>query len=297
MPDLVCLITGGNAGIGRAAATQLARQGARVVIACRSHKRGEEAVALIREQSGSGSVSLLVMDLSSRRSIASGCEAFRSLHDRLDVLVHNAADFDIGRKAPVRSEDGVETVWATNHVGPVLLTRQLGRELSRSAQGRVVTVASKGLVMHPFLRVSLSDPELQTGGYRVDKAYYQSKLAQVMYTTWLADRLRETRITANCVRVTNVRVDLDRYPDLSPLAKRMYAAKSRFSISPEEMAETYVWLALSDEVTGTTGGYFDERRRRVSPGRYAGDPEQVRRVMELTERYVPGVLSAPIGAV
>jgi NAD(P)-dependent dehydrogenase (short-subunit alcohol dehydrogenase family) len=232
------------------------------------------------------------MDLSSRRSIEAACEEFRAGHDHLDCLIHNAADFDISRKAPAYSEDGVETVWATNHIGPVLLTMQLGKELAGSAQGRIVTVASKGLVAHPFLKVRTEDPEFRKGGFSVEGAYYQSKLAQVMYTYWLAERYRGTPVTANCIRVTNVQVDISRFPDLSDFAKKMYAMKSRMSLTPQEMAEVYVWLALSPEAGKHSGKYFDEKCQAVSSGKYSSDPANIRAVMELTERYVPGLLAA-----
>ena len=289
----VCLITGGNAGIGYAAAVQLARAGAEVVIAARSPERGVAAVASARRESGSDAVSLVQMDLSSRPSVLAGVDAFRGAgHDRLDVLIHNAADFDVSRTQPTDSADGVETVWATNHVGPVLLTQQLEPELLRARQGRVITVSSQGLVLHPRLRVRLDDPEFRRGGFRVDRAYYQSKLAQVMYTLWLAERHRDTAVTANCVRVTNVEIDLTRYPGLSPLMRALYSVKSLLSISPSEMAEVYTWLALSPEATDVSGGYFDHKRRRVGAGRYAENPTNVRAVMEMTERYVPGALGA-----
>lgn len=292
MTSLVCLITGGNAGIGRAAAAQLARQGAQVVIACRNTQRGEAAVAGIRRESGSDVVALVTMDMSSRRSIEAGCEAFRRLgHARLDALIHNAADFDISRKAPLLSDDGIETVWATNHLGPVILTRQLDPELSASEQGRVVTIASQGLVLHPRLEVRLDDPEFKTGGFKPDTAYYQSKLAQVMYTYWLAERYRGSAKTANCIRVTNVKIDLARYPNLSGFQKRLYSIKSRFSISPEQMAEVYVWLATAPEVGAVTGSYFDEKRQPVRPSAWAMDRANIEQVMRLTERYVPDLMS------
>jgi NAD(P)-dependent dehydrogenase (short-subunit alcohol dehydrogenase family) len=297
MPDKICLITGGNAGIGKAAAIQLARQGAQVVIACRNVQRGEAALAAIRSASGSEAVSLVTMDMSSRRSIWAGCEAFRRLgHDRLDALIHNAADFDISRKVPVLSEHGVEIVWATNHIGPVLATQALDPELSRSDQGRVITISSQGLVMHPRLQVNLADPEFRDGGYAVSKAYYQSKLAQVMYTLWLAAQYRSSAKTANCIRVTNVKIDLDRYSHLSALQKRLYSIKSRFSISPEQMAEVYVWLATSPEVSHVSGGYFDEKRRLVKAGAWAESPANIEAVMHLTARYVPGLMPASSAA-
>ena len=287
------MITGGNSGIGRAAATHLAEQGAEVIVACRSRGRGEEAVTEIRRRSGNDAVSLVMMDLSSKSSIQAGCDAFKAYHDRLDILIHNSADFDISRKEPEYSDEDVEIVWATNHVGPVLLTHLLMRELSRGEQSRVIMVASKGLVMHPFLRVKLEDPGFRKGSFRIDKAYYQSKLAQVMYTYWLAERFRGTPMTANCVRVTNVKIDINRYPSVSSFLKWLYSIKSRFSISPERMAETNVWLALSPDVAGMSGGYFDENRQRVGSNRYSTDPSNIRLVMELTERYVPGLLANP----
>lgn len=294
MPAPICIITGANAGIGFAAALQLARAGATVVIAARSRERGEEAVSRIRRDSADHRVSTIRMDMASRQSILEGCRAFRAAgHGRVDVLIHNAADFDISRKRPECSPDGVESVWATNHIGVVLLTRELEAELLRSSQGRVVTVSSQGLMLQPWLKVRLDDPEFRRGGFSVPRAYYQSKLAQVMYTFWLAERFRGTAVTANCVRVTNVRVDLARYPNVSALARRLYGLKSRFSITPEEMARVYTWLAIAPELVGVTGRYLDHRPREVRAGRYAENPENVRAVMEVTARYIPGGLGEP----
>lgn len=284
----VSLITGGNSGIGRAAAAQLASRGSHVVIACRSAERGERAVRELRRETGSDVVDFIELDMSSRQSIIDGWYTYRQMgHSHLDVLIHNAADFDISRKDPISSADGVETVWATNHVGPVRLKHLLSPELSASRQARVITVSSKGLILQPRLQVRLEDPEFRSGGFKVAKAYYQSKLAQVMYTLWLADRYRRSSKTANCIRVTNVKVDLDRYPNLSDFQKRLYRFKSRFSISPEQMAEVYVWLAMAEELSDVTGAYFDEKRRQVRPSSWANDPKNIARVMALTARYVP----------
>lgn len=291
MTKPIVLITGGNSGIGKAVAVNLASRGARVIIACRNSERGKEAISFIKRESGNEDVDLLLMDLSSIRSIYAACDEFRTNHDHLDCLIHNAADFDVRRKFPECSEDGIEIIWAVNHIGPVLLTRQLAKELAQSGQGRIITVASKGLMAHPFLKVRTADPEFQKGGFSVEKAYYQSKLAQVMYTYWLAEKYRNTPVTANCIRVTNVRIDIARFPDLSSFAKRMYAMKSRFSITPRQMAEVYVWLALSPEAAKNSGRYFDEKYRIVSSSKYSRDPMNIRKVMELTEKYVPGLLS------
>jgi NAD(P)-dependent dehydrogenase (short-subunit alcohol dehydrogenase family) len=290
MDRRICLLTGGNAGIGRAAARQLAARGAHVVIAARNPDRGRQTVEAIRREVPGAEVEALTMDLSSAASIAAGCAAWRAAgHRRLDVLIHNAAEFDVGRRTPVYTADGIESVWATNHLGPVRLTHDLAPELAASDQARIITVASQGLVLYPRLQVDLDDPEFRRRPFSVQAAYYQSKLAQVMYTRWLAEHYRGTPITANCVRVTNVRIDVDRYPDLRPWQRRLYAIKSRFSITPDTMAETYVSLALDPALVGTSGGYVDERRRSVRPNAWARDPRHVQAVMALTASYVPGL--------
>ncbi len=287
----IVLITGGNSGIGKAAAKMLASRGAEVIIACRNQARGNEAVVEIKKASENNDVYLLVMDLSSKRSILAACEEFRKGHNQLNCIIHNAADFDISRKTRDVTEEGIERIWATNHIGPVLLTKHLTNEIRKSGQGRVITISSKGLIAHPFLKVKLDDPEFREGGFSVEKAYYQSKLAQEMYTYWLAAQYRNTSITANCIRVTNVKIDISRFPNLSNMAKQMYAMKSKFSITPEQMAEVYVWLALSTEASKYSGELLDEKCRTISPGKYGRDTINIKNVMQLTEKYIPDLLA------
>ena len=286
MTNKVCLITGGNSGIGKAAAILLAEAGVQVVIGCRNEERGGAALEEIREKSKNDQVELLLIDMSSQESIKKAVIEFQSRHQVLDILIHNAADFDISRKAPQYSEEDIETVWATNHIGPVLLTDLLMDELKKSEQGRILTVSSQGLIMHPLMKVDVKDPEFRKRKYSVEKAYYQSKLAQVMYTYWLAEKLKDTRMTVNAIRVTNVKVDIDRYPDISRIMKQMYELKSRFSISPEEMAETYKYLALSPDVKHISGKYFNEKNETVSSSRYSQDRDNINAVMAMTVRYI-----------
>jgi NAD(P)-dependent dehydrogenase (short-subunit alcohol dehydrogenase family) len=107
-----------------------------------------------------------------------------------------------------------------------------------------------------------------------------------MYTYWLARELSETRVTANCIRVTNVKIDLERYPDLSRADRWAYALKSRSSISPEDMAATYTWLATSPEVTEVSGKYFNENNREVHSSRYSRQTEHIDQLMKLTMSYI-----------
>lgn len=287
MTQKVCIITGGNSGIGKAAAIQIAQQGHKVIIACRDQQRGEAALADIRQQAGSDSVELMLVDMSLQASIRAFAQAFLAKHDVVDVLIHNAAAFDIRQKQIAFTEEGVEKVWATNHIGPVLLTDLLLAALKRSDQGRIITISSKGLVTYPFLKVNLGDPEFKERKFSVQKAYYQSKQAQVMYTYWLAKTLANTAVTANAIRVTNVQIDVDeRYPNLPPLLRKMYAIKSRFAITPEVMAETYTYLALSPDLAQTSGKYFDDPSHIVNSSAYTHEWDNIEKVMAATRRYI-----------
>lgn len=279
-------ITGGNAGIGKHAAIQLVRAGHHVIIGCRNQERGEAALAEIKEIANSEKIELQLIDLSSQASIKNAAEGLTKKLQQLDVLIHNAADFDIARKQPVQSIDGIETIWATNHIGPILLTNLLLPLLKKSAQGRILTVASKGLIMYPKLKVDLIDPEFKNRKFSVPKAYYQSKLAQVMYTYWLAEELKETSISVNCIRVTNVKIDLNRYPNISGFMKFLYSIKSKFSLSPQEMAKTYTYMATSDNVKEISGKYFDEKNEIVSSSTYSRDEENCLALMELSKGYL-----------
>lgn len=280
------LITGANSGIGKAAAIQLAHQGHHVILACRNPQKGAEALGDVKAQANSEAVELMIVDMSSQASIRAMSADFLRYHETLDVLIHNAAIFDITQKEPRYTAEGVETVWATNHVGPVLLTDCLWPALESSSQARVITIASKGLMAKPFLKVDLDDPEFKKRPFSVQQAYYQSKQAQIMYTYWLAERGRAANITANCIRVPAVRVDIDKYGNLPTLMKKIYAYKSRLSLSPEEMARVYTYLATSDEVTAVTSTYFDEQMKSVQPAKYARQSQQIEAVMAMTMRYI-----------
>jgi NAD(P)-dependent dehydrogenase (short-subunit alcohol dehydrogenase family) len=287
MKRKMCVITGANSGIGKAAAVQINQAGYHVILACRNPSRGEAALEDIRAQTGNSAVELMIVDMSLQSSIKQFADTFQSKYKSLDVLIHNAAIFDITQKEKMITGEGVESIWATNHIGPVQLSDLLMEPLKQSQQGRIITVSSKGLIAYPFLKVDLEDPEFIQRKFSVQKAYYQSKLAQVMYTYWLADELKETKITANCIRVANVKIDIDtRYPNTSKFARSMYAIKSRFSISPEEMAETYTYLGVSDQVSETTGKYFDDPTHIVGSSKYSRDSENINQVMALTRKYL-----------
>lgn len=264
-----CLITGANAGIGLAAARQLAQAGHRLLLGCRDRARGEQAAHQLRLTAPGAEISVLELDMSLQRSIHEAAARV----ERLDVLIHNAAYFDIRAKARTETPEGIETTWATNHLGPALLTELLMPRLQESHDARVIAVTSKGLMMFPRLAVDLNDPEFKSRRFSVPRAYYQSKLAHLAWMLGQAERWRASRVHFHGVRVTNVKIDVTRYPGLAWPLRAMYAVKSAFSISPGEMARTYVWLATGEAGRTTTGGYWDRMGEVAPVSRWASSPE------------------------
>lgn len=256
------IITGANSGIGKAAAIQLAGSGAKVILACRSRERGMQALADIKASAQSADVDLICVDMSSQASIRQFAAEFLSRNDRLDVLIHNAANFDLKLKQPVLTADGVETIFATNHVGVFLMTMLLLDVLKKSAPSRMITVASKGLVVYPTLDLEFDNLD-GSRKFSAQHAYYQSKLAQIMFTYDLAQRLNGTGVTVNCERVTNVALPDERLDHLPAWMRSLYKFKRKMSITPEQQARSYMFLAADPSVQGITGGYWDENNHQV----------------------------------
>lgn len=277
------IITGANSGIGKAAAIQLARMGASVIMACRSVERGQKALEEVKAISKNEKVDLMQVDMSSQTSIRNFAEAFKAKYNKLDVLIHNAANFDHTLKAPELTEDKVEKVFATNHVGIVLLTHLLLDMLKQCAPSRIITVASKGLMLYPFLDIEFDNLNGERK-FNLQHAYYHAKLAQVMYTYDLAEQLKGTGVTVNCVRVTNVAIPDDRLIHLPEWLRKIYNLKRKMAISPERQAETYVYLAADPELEKVTGGYWDENNRQVESSKNSYNPITWHKLREVTKR-------------
>jgi NAD(P)-dependent dehydrogenase (short-subunit alcohol dehydrogenase family) len=277
------IITGANSGIGKAAATELAALGATVIMGCRSTERGAQALTDVRRASGSEKVEVMQVDLSSLTSIQKFVEHFRKKHDRLDVLIHNAANFDHTLRTPTLTEDGIETIFATNHVGVFLMTHLLLDTLKKSAPSRIITVASKGLMAYPTLDIEFDNLNGEKR-YSTQHAYYHSKQAQVMFTYDLAKRLSGTGVTANCVRVTNVAIPDERLAHLPKFLRRIYDLKRSLAITPERQAETYVYLATDPDVEKITGGYWDENNRQVKSNQKSYNRETWQKLWVVSEK-------------
>lgn len=279
----VIIVTGANSGIGKAASIQLAKLGAHVVMMCRSKERGEQALQDVRSASNSDRLDLIPVDMASQESVRQAVSEFLSRHSRLDVLIHNAANFDHRQKAPVMTPDGLENVFATNHVNIILMTDLLLDTLKRSAPSRIITVASKGLVTYPFLDIKFDNLNGEKK-FSMQHAYYQAKQAQVMFTFDLAERLKGSGVTVNCVRVGNVAIPDTRLGHLPSWLVKIYHAKRKFAMTPQKMAETYVWLAADPSMETVTGGYWDAPGVPVKANKNAYNPETRRQLWEVSRK-------------
>ena len=279
------IVTGANSGIGKAASMQLARLGAHVVMMCRNRERGEQALADVKAASNSDKVELILADMSSQASVRNAVNEFLGKYSRLDVLIHNAANFDHRQTKPVITEDGLENVFATNHVNIFLMTQLLLETLKQSAPSRIITVASKGLMTYPFLDIEFDNLKGEKK-FSMQHAYYHAKQAQVMYTFDLAERLKGTGVTVNCVRVGNVAVPDTRLDHLPKWLLKIYHAKRKFALTPEKMAETYVWLAADPALNDVTGGYWDAPNTPVKANKNAYNRETQKRLWTVTEELI-----------
>jgi NAD(P)-dependent dehydrogenase (short-subunit alcohol dehydrogenase family) len=259
---------------------------------CRNEAHGREALEVVRKEaeatSPGASVELAICDLASRESIAGFAADLHTKISGLDVLVNNA-----GVVSPKRREtkDGFELQFGVNHLGHFLLTRLL-LDLLEKTRGRIVVVASGA---HKIGRIHWEDIQL-TKGYSTFGAYGQAKLANILFTRELARRLEGTGVTVNCLHPGAVATGMgvDRETGFGGFATRLLKP---FFLSPEEGADTAVYLATSPEVAGRSGEYF-YKRKPAKTSEAARDDEAARRLWKLSEELLAyqgrsGIESAP----
>ena len=259
-------ITGANSGIGLRAAQQLSTRGHRVLALCRSAERGRAALGQAAE--------IIECDTSSLASVERA--AAEVVEIGIDALINNAAVFDLGMKQRQLSADGHELVWATDHLGSWALTGRLSGALAASG-GRVVFIASKGLLAQPGVKIRFDDVEGE-GWYTATKAYYHAKLAQVMTAMSVAEKA-QGRFSVACLRVPAVRLDAAKLAAQPKLYQWAYAPKNAKAAAPEAVAQTYVRLALGQPIDEV---YVDEGLRPVSAPKFARDAASRARVWELS---------------
>ena len=250
------LVTGGTGGFGRATAAGLAALGARVGITGRDQGRAAAAAADIRAATGSHAVDVFAADMSSQAQVRRLAAQVLGTYPRLDVLVNNAGGF-WGRRHV--TADGLEHTFALNHLAPFLLTSLLLDRLTASAPARIVTVSSGA---HAQGRLDFNDLQGERN-YSGQRAYSQSKLANVMFTYQLARRLEGTGVTATAAHPGVVATSFGAEDHPAHLGIMIRVARPLMK-TPSQGALTPVYLASSPEVEGVTGQYFAGRKAKTS---------------------------------
>ena len=250
------LVTGGTGGIGRATAIGLAALGARVGITGRDQARTVAAAAGIGAAPGGPAVDAFVSDMSAQAGMRHLAAQVADAYPRLDVLVNNVGGFWAHRHV---TADGLERTFALNYLAPFLLTGLLLGRLTASAPARIVTVSSGAQASG---RLDFGDLQGERA-YSGQRAYSQSKLANVMFTYELARRLDGTGVTATVLHPGVVRTGFGAEDQAAHMAVMIGVARL-FMKTPAQGALTPVYLASSPEVEGITGRYFAGRRPKTA---------------------------------
>lgn len=273
LKDKICIITGATSGIGKETAIALAVKGARLVLPVRDVLKGEMLQKEIQDHHPDASVDIMPCNLASLQSIRQFAADFKSRYEHLHVLVNNAGIWETRRQL---SEDGIELNFAVNHLAPFLLTNLLLDRLEQSTPARVVNVASEA---HRQGKIYFDDLEFEKK-FSSLKSYGQSKLANILFTKKLSQKLKGRGVTANCLHPGVVATSLfDKMP------KILVGAMGLFMISPQKGARTSIYLASSPEVENISGEYFAKSKIK-KPNQDALRQDIADKLWEISEKYV-----------
>ncbi len=269
-----CIVTGATSGIGEATALTLAAQGARVGILCRDPAKGQQTLEKIRTETGNENLQLFQADLGSQAQIRTAAAEMLDAFDRIHLLVNNAG---LVNWSYSETEDGIETVWAVNHLGYFLLTRLLLDRLRESAPARIVNVASDA---HKFVGGIEFDDIGHRENFRSMRVYGHSKLANILFTRELSRRLEGTGVTVNAVHPGAVATGLGH--NNGGWARALTGFLGVFFKNADQGAATSLHVATSPRLDGVSGRYFAKSREaRISKA--AADDAVAERLWRLSE--------------
>jgi NAD(P)-dependent dehydrogenase (short-subunit alcohol dehydrogenase family) len=267
MRDKVVAITGATSGIGEVAADRLAQKGARIVFVARDRTRGEEMRKHLRAIAGHADHTVHYADLSRLSEMKRVADAIAVAEPQIDVLINNAGALFTHRQM---TEDGLERTFALNHMSYFIVTNLLLGRLRATPGARIVSTASDA---HKGKRLRFGDLQ-SSHGYSGFAAYGRTKLMNILFTRELARRLAGSGVTANCLHPGFVSTRFgDQSGGCMSLAVRI--AKN-FAITPEQGAETIIYLASSPAVEGKSGGYYYKCKPDTPSGAAQNDTDAAR---------------------
>ncbi|XP_046848278.1 retinol dehydrogenase 13-like [Xenia sp. Carnegie-2017] len=274
------IVTGANTGIGKETAEDLAKRGARVILACRNLQKANKAMSDIIEKTGNKNIVAKRFDLASLASVREFAKDIIQNEDRLDVLINNAGVAQFPNLT--MTEDGFETQMGVNHLGHFLLTNLLLDLLKKSAPSRIVVVSSSAhwVMTKDFNFENMNGEKFY---HRAD-AYGQSKLANILFTRELAKRLQGSGVTANSLHPGAIATELGRhFPRY--LLVLISSIAPYFVKTPKEGAQTNIYLAVSEEVDGVTGLYFADCKEKI-PAVTAQDDDVAKKLWAVSAKLV-----------
>jgi len=265
----IALVSGATSGIGQAVALGLAKVDLTVVLVARDPGRGEAAISAIKAASGNDRIDLILADLSSQAAIRSLAETYKASFSRLDVLVNSAAVYLRSREL---TTDGLETMFAVNHLGYFLLTNLLLEPLQASGEARVINITAPSTVQLDFA-------DLQgERHFNALNAFGATKMANLLFTFELARRLEGTGIAVNAVHPGIVKTNLTRQmPALMRWGTNLMAA------APERAAEPIARLATAPEFAGQSGRFY-RNAAEIKPPAYSLDQSVQHKLWEVSEK-------------
>ncbi|XP_007573480.1 PREDICTED: dehydrogenase/reductase SDR family member 13-like isoform X2 [Poecilia mexicana] len=274
------VVTGSNTGIGKSTALELAKRGARVILACRNKEKAEAAVFDIRSESGNPQVVFMQLDLASLKSVRSFAETFLKTEPRLDILINNA-----GVLGPGCTEEGFDLAFGVNHLGHFLLTNLLLERLRLCGPSRVITVSA---LLHRIGSIDFQRLAPQTdavppqSAWSSLQAYCNSKLCNVLFTRELANRLEGTDVTCYTLHPGVIYTELCR--NLSQwLQLLMMPLAKLFLLDPSGGCQTTLYCALQEGIEPLSGRYFSSCALQ-QVGANGRDDGLAKKLWEVSER-------------
>ena len=274
MKDKVVVVTGATSGIGEVAADRLAQKGARIVFVARDRERGEAARKHFRAIAGQSDHTVHYADLTKLADQKRVAKEIADSEPQIDVLINNAGAMFGSRQV---TEDGLEKTFALNHMSYFTVTNILLDRLKATPGASIVSTASGA---HVGNKLNFDDLQSEKS-YSSFAVYGRSKLMNILFTRELAKRLAGTGVTANCLHPGFVGT---RFGDESGgLMSWLIKLGKNFALTPEQGAETIIYLASSDDVAGKTGGYYD-KKKLIAPSRAAQNDADAKRLWDLSAK-------------
>ncbi|MHA1124403.1 MAG: SDR family oxidoreductase [Candidatus Heimdallarchaeota archaeon] len=275
MKDKICIVTGANAGIGKATVKQLVESGIHVVMVVRNEEKGRIALEEIKTQTGKDSMEIMLCDFASQKSIRDFVSEFKKRYKKLHILINNHGLMTNKKRL---TDDGFESTFGVNHLGYFLHTTLLLDVIKNTPNARIINVSSGA---HAAARkFKLDDYNFDKRRFFSFSAYSDSKLYNIMFTYYLADQLKDTGITVNTYSPGFTKTNFNNY---STAMKIMTFFMRPMARSADKAAETATYLATSEEVANVTGKYFEDMKEKTTSD-LSYDTDLQKQLWEVSEK-------------